>query len=62
MQLAGVLSLFLSVFAMLLFFLEQQTAVFIFWDEFIGIIDFGLSFWEISICKCLTFAFKRLDA
>jgi hypothetical protein len=23
--------------------------VFIFWDEFIGIIDLGLSFWEISI-------------
>jgi hypothetical protein len=39
----GVLSLFLSVFAMLLLFLEQQTAgVYLFWDEFIGIIDFGI--------------------
>jgi hypothetical protein len=37
----GVLSLFLSVFAMLLLFLEQQTAgVYLF--EFIGIIDFGI--------------------
>jgi hypothetical protein len=48
---------------MLLLFLEQQTAlVFIFWDEFIGIIDFGIIILGNQyFCKCLTFAFKRLD-
>ncbi|MFV8378330.1 DUF2721 domain-containing protein [Flavobacterium sp. LB3R33] len=51
MQLAGVLSLFLSVFAMLLLFLELQTAgVYLFGLSLLGLlISLGLSFWEISI-------------
>lgn len=51
MQMAGVLSLFLSVFAMLLLFLEQQTAgIYLFGMSLLGLlISLGLSFWEISI-------------
>lgn len=51
MQMFGVLSLFLSVFAMLLLFLDQQ----IFSIYFFGmsllclLISLGLSFWEINI-------------
>ena len=51
MQMAGVMSLFLSVFSMLLLFLEQQTAgTYIFGLSLLGLlISLGLSFWEISI-------------
>lgn len=51
MQMAGVLSLFLSVFAMLLLFLEQQMAgIYIFGlSLFALLVSLGLSFWEISI-------------
>lgn len=51
MQMAGVLSLFLSVFSMLLLFLEQQTAgIYFFGLSLLGLlISLGLSFWEISI-------------
>lgn len=48
---AGVLSLFLSVFSMLLLFLEQQTAgIYLFRLSLLALlISLGLSFWEISI-------------
>lgn len=51
MQMAGVLSLFLSVFAMLLLFLEQATAgIYLFGGSlFFLLLSLGLSFWEISI-------------
>ncbi|SFF16922.1 DUF2721 domain-containing protein [Flavobacterium xueshanense] len=51
MQMAGVLSLFLSVFAMLLLFLEQQTAgIYLFGLSLLALlISLLLSFWEISI-------------
>ena len=51
MQLFGVLSLFLSVFAMLLLFLNQQlTGVYIFGLSMLALlISLGISFWEISI-------------
>jgi len=51
MQMFGVLSLFLSVFAMLLLFLEQQLAgIYIFgFSLFCLLISLGISFWEISI-------------
>lgn len=51
MQLFGVLSLFLSVFSMLLLFLEQQTSgIFLFGLSLLGLlISLGISFWEISI-------------
>ncbi|MGZ9675173.1 DUF2721 domain-containing protein [Flavobacterium sp. GNP001] len=51
MQMAGVLSLFLSVFAMLLLFLEQVTAgIYLFGGSlFFLLLSLGLSFWEISI-------------
>jgi hypothetical protein len=51
MQLAGVLSLFLSVFAMLILFLEQQLAGIIFFGAslFCLLVSLGISFWEISI-------------
>jgi hypothetical protein len=51
MQMAGVLSLFLSVFTMLLLFLDEQE----FGVKFFGLsllsllISLGLSFWEINI-------------
>lgn len=51
MQLFGVLSLFLSVFAMLLLFLEQQLiGIYIFGFGLLCLlISLGISFWEISI-------------
>jgi hypothetical protein len=51
MQMAGVLSLFLSVFAMLLLFLEQRMAgIYLFGlSLFTLLVSLGLSFWEISI-------------
>jgi hypothetical protein len=51
MQLFGVLSLFLSVFAMLLLFVEQQTVgIYLFaLSLFSLLVSLGISFWEISI-------------
>lgn len=51
MQMAGVLSLFLSVFTMLLLFLDQQIfAVYLFGLSLLSLlISLGLSFWEINI-------------
>ncbi len=51
MQLFGVLSLFLSVFAMLLLFLESMTiGIYIFGLSLLSLlISLGISFWEISI-------------
>jgi hypothetical protein len=51
MQMAGVLCLFLSVFAMLLLFFDfQLVAMFVFGSSLISLlISLGLSFWEISI-------------
>ncbi len=51
MQLYGVLCLFLSVFAMLLLFLDQQTAsIYLFGLSLLSLlISLGISFWEISI-------------
>jgi hypothetical protein len=51
MQLFGVLCLFLSVFAMLLLFLEQQVAgIYLFGASMLSLlISLGISFWEISI-------------
>ncbi len=51
MQLAGVLSLFLSVFAMLVLFYEQQLAgIIVFGASLLCLlVSLGISFWEISI-------------
>jgi hypothetical protein len=51
MQMFGVLSLFLSVFAMLLLFLEQQIAgIYLFGMSLLSLlISLAVSFWEISI-------------
>jgi len=51
MQLFGVLSLFLSVFAMLLLFLEQELiGIYLFGLSLLSLlISLGISFWEISI-------------
>jgi len=51
MQLFGVLSLFLSVFAMLLLFIENQTiGIYLFGLSLLSLlISLGISFWEISI-------------
>lgn len=51
MQMFGVLSLFLSVFAMLLLFLEHQIfSIYLFGlSLFCLLISLGISFWEISI-------------
>jgi hypothetical protein len=51
MQLFGVLSLFLSVFAMLLLFVEQQVAgIYLFGASLLSLlISLGISFWEIRI-------------
>lgn len=51
MQMAGVLSLFLSVFTMLLLFLEKQLiGVYLFGlSLLLLLISLGLSFWEINI-------------
>ena len=51
MQLFGVLSLFLSVFAMLLLFVEQEIAgIYLFGLSLLSLlISLGISFWEISI-------------
>lgn len=51
MQMAGVLSLFLSVFTMLLLFLDQQLAsIYLFGFSLLSLlISLGLSFWEINI-------------
>jgi hypothetical protein len=51
MQLFGVLSLFLSVFAMLLLFLESPTfGIYLFGLSLLSLlISLGISFWEISI-------------
>jgi hypothetical protein len=51
MQMAGVLSLFLSVLTMLLLFLEQQLlGVYFFGLSLFGLlVSLGLSFWEINI-------------
>ncbi|WP_395062044.1 DUF2721 domain-containing protein [Flavobacterium sp.] len=51
MQLFGVLSLFLSVFAMLLLFLDQETiGIYLFGLSLLCLlISLGISFWEISI-------------
>ena len=51
MQMAGVLSLFVSVFSMLLLFLELQLfGVYLFGMSLLSLlISLGLSFWEINI-------------
>lgn len=51
MQLYGVLSLFLSVFAMLLLFLDYiDGGIFLFGASILALlISLGISFWEISI-------------
>lgn len=51
MQLAGVLSLFLSVFAMLILFFEYQLlGIILFGASLLALlISLGISFWEISI-------------
>ncbi len=51
MQMFGVLSLFLSVFAMLLLFLDQQLiGIYLFGlSLFTLLVSLGISFWEISI-------------
>lgn len=51
MQLFGVCSLFLSVFAMLLLFIDQQSiALYLFGFSLLSLlISLGVSFWEISI-------------
>jgi hypothetical protein len=51
MQLAGVLSLFLSVFAMLVLFFDQQLAgIIVFGASLLCLlVSLGISFWEISI-------------
>ena len=51
MQIAGVLSFFLSVLTMLLLFLEQQLlGVYFFGLSLFGLlVSLGLSFWEINI-------------
>jgi uncharacterized membrane protein len=51
MQMAGVLSLFLSVFTMLLLFIEQpMISLYFFGFSLLGLlISLGISFWEISI-------------
>jgi hypothetical protein len=51
MQLFGVLCLFLSVFAMLSLFLEQQVmGIYLFGSSLLCLlISLGISFWEISI-------------
>jgi hypothetical protein len=51
MQLFGVMCLFLSVFAMLVLFLEQQIlGIYLFAASLLSLlISLGLSFWEISI-------------
>lgn len=51
MQMAGVLSLFLSVFTMLLLFIDQAiVSLYFFGLSLLGLmISLGISFWEISI-------------
>jgi len=51
MQMAGVLSLFLSVFTMLLLFIEQpEISLYFFGLSLLSLmVSLGLSFWEISI-------------
>ena len=51
MQMFGVLSLFLSVFAMLLLFLEQQIlGIYLFGLSLLSLlVSLAVSFWEISI-------------
>lgn len=51
MQMAGVLSLFLSVFTMLLlFFNQQEFGIYLFGLSLLSLlISLGLSFWEINI-------------
>lgn len=51
MQMFGVLSLFLSVFAMLLLFMEQQIySIYVFGLSLLALlISLGISFWEINI-------------
>ena len=51
MQMAGVMSLFLSVFAMLLLYLNQQIAgIYLFGFSLLALLlSLGLSFWEINI-------------
>jgi hypothetical protein len=51
MQMFGVLSLFLSVFSMLLLFINQQVIGIYFFglSLFSLLISLGISFWEISI-------------
>lgn len=51
MQLMGVLCLFLSVFAMLMLFLEQHLmGIYLFGSSILCLlISLGISFWEISI-------------
>jgi hypothetical protein len=51
MQMAGVLCLFLSVFAMLLLFFDKpEVSIYLFgMSMFSLLISLGLSFWEISI-------------
>ncbi|CAM2827594.1 Protein of unknown function [Flavobacterium succinicans] len=51
MQMAGVMSLFLSVFAMLLLYVDQQlSGIYFFGFSLLSLlISLGLSFWEINI-------------
>lgn len=51
MQLFGVLSLFLSVFSMLLLFINQElSGIYLFGFSMLSLlISLGISFWEISI-------------
>lgn len=51
MQLFGVMCLFLSVFAMLLLYVNQETiGIYVFGASLLSLlISLGISFWEISI-------------
>jgi len=51
MQLFGVMCLFLSVFAMLLLYIDQETiGIYVFGSSLLSLlISLGISFWEISI-------------
>lgn len=64
MQLFGVMSLFLSVFAMLLLFIEQADwGIYIFGLSLLSLlISLGISFWEVSISvKALRLHLKDLE-
>lgn len=64
MQLFGVMCLFLSVFAMLLLYISQETAgIYVFGASLLCLlVSLGISFWEISISvKALRVHLKDLS-